>query len=376
MSDVIEVSEAWRGLAARIEAEAGRVVLLGTSDSGKTTLARWLVGQLARGGRRVAILDGDIGQSTVGPPATAGLALVPPFSSDPCFAPVALRFIGATSPARQMLPLVVALERLAEQAIAAGAEILLVDTTGLVLGPLGRRLKFYKLDLLAPRHLVALQRGDELEPILRLVEGRKGMVLHRLPVSRHAAPRSIEARRAYRTGRFADYFRKAGVLEVRLREVAVQGAWIAGGRGLGASELRGLARDLETTVLAGERSPDEVVLVVQGEPAADSLSLVRSRFGAPSLRVIDVEAVRGLLVGLSDAENELLALGLLQRFDPGRGTLDVLAPPVRPERVHIVHFGALRLRPSGEEIGEELPPTSADAEPGDCEALPRDRRPA
>ncbi|MGH7429010.1 MAG: Clp1/GlmU family protein [Candidatus Methylomirabilaceae bacterium] len=365
----IEVPGAWRVLAARLEAEPGLTLLLGISDSGKTTLARWLLRTLTAAGRRVALLDGDIGQSTIGPPATAALALASPGFPDSNLQHAALRFIGAVSPADQMLPLAAGLKALADKASAMGAEIGLVDTTGLVLGPLGRRLKFHKIDLLAPRHLVALQKCDELEPILRLFQGRAGMAIHRLQVSPHVAARSPQVRRVYRAERFAEHFRASGLLELSLSDLAVQGSWFAGGKGLDLPELRGLSNELKTPVLAGERIQDEVALLVQGEPSPDALPLVKSRLGVLTIRIVETDAIRGLLLGLADQENELLALALLRHFDPGAGTLVCLSQWREPTRVRIVHFGTLRLDPSGAELdGSSAPPESHD-EPGNRQAV-------
>ena len=69
--------------------------------------------------------------------------------------------------------------------------------------------------------------------------------------------------------------------------------------------------------------------------------------------------LRGLLLGLADEENELLALGLLQHVDPLSERLVCLSPCAEPMRVQIVHFGALRLDPSGEELEEVAGQTGA-----------------
>lgn len=352
MSGLIEVPDDWRALSARIDAEGGLAVLLGASDSGKTTLARWLMRTLTAAGRRVALVDGDIGQSTVGPPATAGLAFAAPAQIEPVFAPIALRFVGAVSPAGQMLPLAAGLKRLAERASAMGAEVLLVDTTGFILGPSARRLKFHKIDLLAPQHLIALQRDDELEPILRLFEGRKGMAISRLPVSPHVIPRSFQVRRSYRAQRFVEYFRESSVVEISLHGVGVQGSWIYGGKPLDPAGLRGLSEELGAQVVWGERSQDEAFLLVQGAPSLHGLPLVKNRLGVSDVRITATDEIRGLLLGLADADGELLALGLLQDLDLTWGRVLCLSPCAEPHRVGIVHFGSIRLDPSGEELGD------------------------
>jgi polynucleotide 5'-hydroxyl-kinase GRC3/NOL9 len=346
------VSDDWRALSARIDAEGGLAFLLGASDSGKSTLAHWLVRTLTAAGRRVALVDGDIGQSTVGPPATAGLAFAAPAQNDPVLAPIALRFVGAVSPAGHNLPLAAGLKRLADKASAMGADVLLVDTTGFVLGPAARRLKYHKIDLLAPQHLIALQRDDELEPILRLFEGRKGMAISRLPVSPHVFPRSFQIRRSYRAQRFADYFRRSSLVRLSLDGIVLQGGWIHSGKPLDLAGLRSLSEELRIPVVWGERGQEEAFLLVQGEPSPDGLSLAKNRLDVPVLRITAIDAIRGLLLGLADAENELLALGLLQDLDPASGGAVCLSPCADPTRVRILHFGSIRLERSGEELGE------------------------
>jgi len=352
MSGLIEVPDDWRALSARINAEGGLVLLLGASDSGKTTLARWLMRALTATGRRVALVDGDIGQSTVGPPATAGLAFAAPAQIEPVLAPLALRFVGAVSPVGQMLSLAVGLKRLADKASAMGAEVLLVDTTGFVLGPAARRLKFHKIDLLTPQHLIALQRDDELEPILRLFEGRKGMAITRLPVSPRVIPRSFQVRRSYRAQRFVEYFRESSLVELSLNGIGLQGGWIHSGRPLDPIDLQGLSEDLRIQVVWGERSQDEAFLLVQGEPSPDGLQLAKSRLGVSGVSITAIDEIRGLLLGLADADGELLALGLLHDLDPTSGRVICLSPCAEPTRVGIVHFGSIRLDPSGDELND------------------------
>ncbi len=373
MSGVIDVPDAWPALSTRLEAEPGLTLLLGISDSGKTTLARWLLRTLTAAGRRVALLDGDIGQSTIGPPATAGLALASPGFPDSNLHPAALRFVGAVSPADQMLPLAAALKDLADKASAMGADIRLVDTTGLAIGALGRRLKFHKVGLLTPRHLVALQRDDELEPILRFFEGRAGMVIHRLHISPHVATRSPQVRRVYRAERFFEQFLASAPLELSLSDIAAQGSWFAGGKGLDLAELRGLSNVLKTPVLAGERAQDEVALLVQGEPSPDGRQAARSRLGVSAIRIVEADAIRGLLLGLADQENELLALALLQHLDPRSGRLVCLSQWRDSTKVRIVHFGTLRLEPSGAELDGSSASSESHDEPGNRQAVQRDR---
>jgi len=68
-------STEWGNLLFTLEAGKGRIVyVLGSTDRGKTTLCRNIISRFSQR-ELVAYLDLDPGQSTIGPPATLGLAL-------------------------------------------------------------------------------------------------------------------------------------------------------------------------------------------------------------------------------------------------------------------------------------------------------------
>jgi polynucleotide 5'-hydroxyl-kinase GRC3/NOL9 len=112
----------------------GTVMVIGASDTGKSTLARYLYQAMCREGVPAAYLDADVGQSTLGLPTTSNVAL-PAGPGDDRFPPRGAQvryFVGATTPRGHMLPLVVGAYRLQQKALALGAEAIVVDTTGLV----------------------------------------------------------------------------------------------------------------------------------------------------------------------------------------------------------------------------------------------------
>jgi polynucleotide 5'-hydroxyl-kinase GRC3/NOL9 len=208
----ITVPGAWSDLD--LAALRGLLLIVGAPNSGKSTFAHWLHGQLARDGRRVAFLDGDVGQSALGPPTTLTLAL-----------PELVHwFVGDVTPRGRMLPLVVGAGRLARRALEAGAETIIVDTTGLVQAIHGGvALKHALVDQLQPETLLALQQGDELEAILAPLRHLPRPRVIELPVCQAARPRDTQARQAHRAEAFRRYFDGAGVVRLSLRGRAVFG---------------------------------------------------------------------------------------------------------------------------------------------------------
>ena len=295
----IVAPQEWYSLLDNLQKEKGVAILLGATDTGKSTLAKFLISHLSQRGEQIALVDADIGQSFLGPPTTIGLALFefPPhweevFSSE-------IFFVGSTTPEGNFSTHLKGVKRMVEKAISRGAEIIVVDTTGLVYGELGKELKRRKIDLLSPRFILALQRTGEIEHILGLYKGNPSFGIHRLPVSEGVKSRSQEERSLYRRKKFGEYFARA-----RSRELAVDGV-----------ELEGKVVDS----------------------------------GGFSIPLDCSIGVKGLLLGLKDVNDETLALGMIEGFIQEGGRLRISTPLNEVENVRILQLSSLKLTPSFEE---------------------------
>src|SRR5437879_13137663 len=88
---------------------ARSVLFLGGLDAGKSTLARATAAFALRIGRRVAYIDADVAQKTVGPAATVGRKHISePDDLNPERTPEAgaLGFVGSIRPQEHLAPLV------------------------------------------------------------------------------------------------------------------------------------------------------------------------------------------------------------------------------------------------------------------------------
>jgi len=194
---------------ARAVARRGVTMLVGGLDTGKSTLARHIAQAGIGAGLTVGLLDSDVGQSTIGPPTTVGLRLC---RSAADLEPEAmaradhLSFVGSTSPQGHLLPLVTGARLLLDRARASGADVVVVDTTGLVSGVYGQVLKFHKVGVLQPELVVGLARGQELEPVLGVL--RRFYAAEVLPIDVHpeVVPTSVEQRAQNREDSMGRYF--------------------------------------------------------------------------------------------------------------------------------------------------------------------------
>src|SRR5207237_3766645 len=118
----------------------------------------------------------------------------------------AMYFVGATSPQGQLLPLVVGAGRLLARARASGADLVVADTSGLVSGVYGQLLKYHKIELLQPDVVIGLQRGEELGPLLGIIQRFFDAEVVAVPVAPEIRCVSVEERARNREVAFARYF--------------------------------------------------------------------------------------------------------------------------------------------------------------------------
>jgi polynucleotide 5'-hydroxyl-kinase GRC3/NOL9 len=290
----ISAPKEWFKLLDVLEEGKGIAILLGATDTGKSTLAKFLISHLCRRGIKVGLVDADIGQSFLGPPATVGFAV---FKSDPdwevVLSPPEIFFVGSTTPEGHFPIHLKGVKRMVDKASSYGPEVVLIDTTGFVLGEAGKELKRRKIDLVFPRFILALQKYDEIEPILEQYKENPLYEIYRLPLSEQVRPKSMEERRVNRTNRFRDYFKYAVIQELATEEIQIEG---------------------EVLDPSGARLPLDW-----------------------SLRI------NGLLIGLKDGNDDTLALGLIRNYFEEKKVARVFTPLREIESVKTIQLSSLRL---------------------------------
>ena len=291
----------WFGLLDVLE-EEGLAILLGATDTGKSTLAQFLIFNLCRRGFKVGLVDADIGQSFLGPPATIGFSV---FKSHPdwdvILSPPEIFFVGSVTPEGHFAVHLKGVKRMVDKASSYGPDVILVDTTGFVLGEAGRELKRRKIDLISPRFILALQKDDELEPILEQYQENLSYKIYRLPLSEQVRTKSPEERRMNRTNKFRDYFKYSAVRELSIEGVQIEGEVL---------------------------DPDGVPLPLDWALKMNSL-----------------------LVGLKDEKDETLALGLTKNYFEEKKMLRLSTPLQEIQKVKTIQLCSLRLLLLYEEEG-------------------------
>jgi polynucleotide 5'-hydroxyl-kinase GRC3/NOL9 len=257
-------------------------MVMGKADSGKTSFCTYLVNKLVSANCKVAILDGDLGQSDIGPPCTAAYAVI----TKPLTELYGLKarnafFVGATSPSAAVSKTIEGMALMKAEILDAAADVVVVNTDGWVEGEEAAKYKLQLTEMLQPDIVVCIQQKNELEPLLAALGKYRTIEVKASLAVKH---RSMEKRKNLRERSYAKHLRDAKVKAFPLNQLTIE----------------------EKTALS----------IWHGEE-------------------------RGLLLGFYDAHRKFLGIGVLHEVDSLRKTLKVLTSvSAKPSRVV---FGKVRL---------------------------------
>jgi polynucleotide 5'-hydroxyl-kinase GRC3/NOL9 len=293
VNDII-IPKDWEELLKRIKTNGilNIVMVIGATDTGKSTLCQFLYRNLGTPSELAALIDADLGQSVIGPPTTVGLSISK--VSSRMLHPAGMRFVGSTSPRAHMLQTIVAVKKLVEKAIAMKARNIVIDTSGFIEGAIGREFKFQKIDLVGPTHVVALEKEKEFSLLLRNISYRKGTTICRIKVSKELVKcKSYERRKLYRRERFKSYFENSELRFLSLREIGLHGM-------------------------------------------------------IPNFR--KKQNWEYLILGLCDSDNNTLSLAITKDIDLSKGLITFISPIKNLESVRSIQFGSIYISQNGEEL--------------------------
>jgi polynucleotide 5'-kinase involved in rRNA processing len=117
--------------------------------------------------------------------------------------PDALHFVGTITPSRLVLQHVVATAATVDRARRSG-DIVIIDTTAVASGVAGETLKYHKTELCRPQKIVALQRGEEMEPVVGMLRRFLGVEVITAPTDPGLNPLSPDERAKKRAEGFAE----------------------------------------------------------------------------------------------------------------------------------------------------------------------------
>jgi len=269
------------------------------------------------------VLDADLGQSDIGPPACVSLGDYGRVEES--------YFVGDISPRGNLLQLLSAVG----QALRRLEGPCLIDTDGYISGPAALALKGELVNLVRPDVLVLLQRGRELEYFTLFA--RKGIRIVKLRVA-HRGMKTHEERVRAREEAFRRYFAGAELRRWPLEEIRFERSPIGHGEPLDPGVLEKM---LGCRVLGAWRSGEELAAVIDDGRCLRHLNTAKELLQVDYIHLINLSSLRNLLVGCL-AKGKLAGLGIVKSLDGER--IEVLTPA---REATVLQAGRLIVREDG-----------------------------
>jgi polynucleotide 5'-hydroxyl-kinase GRC3/NOL9 len=282
----------WHEAAQVAGRQGGVVLIVGEVDSGKSSFCTFLSNVSVRSGLRVSVVDGDVGQSDIGPPTTVSSARVSePVLSLQELKPETSFFVGDTSPSSDPDKLIRLLVKLKEL-LTRSSDVVIVNTDGWIGDPRALRFKEELVHEMKPDLVLGLSRAEEIDPLLNILSSAS----LKLSSSTYSRIRSREERKDAREAGYRRFLSGSKVMRI----------------GQDQTRLR-MFDHPEQSILRWDRT------------------------------------FKGFLVGLLDSEERLLGVGRIREMSDGYALVETR----NLEQPRFLEVGNIQLSSSYEEMGIE-----------------------
>lgn len=311
----------------RITATPIVALVLGTVDSGKSSFCTYLANKALSEKMKVVILDGDLGQSDIGPPCTVAYSLVSKPMTDifDLQAKNAI-FVGATSPDRVTCKVIEALLAMRKESLNGNPGLLIVNTDGWVEGECAVKYKLELVKELEPQIIFCIQQKDELVPLFHaLGDVQKIMV----EAPRAVRERDIGKRKSLRELGYAKYLKGSKVQSLSLGWVKVEGSepFALCRTRPGARQASKIYSILGMKPLHIAELSDRICVVIGRRRWIDRDRIKKlEEFSEKKVVVTRKGEEEGVFAGLYNMSRKFLGVGVLQEIDYLRNSLKLYTP--------------------------------------------------
>jgi polynucleotide 5'-hydroxyl-kinase GRC3/NOL9 len=324
-------------------------VIFGTADSGKTSLCTYLINKVLREKRKIAVLDGDLGQSDIGPPSTIAYT----FAAKPVTDLFNLQaknavFIGETSPGNAVDKMIAGFSLLKKEILANNPEILVVNTDGWVEGECAVAYKLKLAEEFMPEVIFCIQQKDELAPLISALDK-----FRKITVESPAAikQRDRGKRKTLRELGYKKYLRNPRVHSLSLSWLRVEGndSFGLNKTHMNGREARKIYDLLGMKPLQLSESSDKISIVIGRRRWIDPDNIKKLEQSTKKRVVVTRKGEEErLLAALYDSGRRFLGIGILQEVDYARKTVKVVTSVSK--EVSVLALGKVKLDKNLREI--------------------------
>lgn len=296
--------------------DSTRIMVLGAMDTGKTTLIRELQGKL--GG---LVIDGDLGQSAIGPPGLISLGTYENGMEDGYF-------VGSFTPRGNLVQVMTGISKL----VSRNPERCFIDTDGWIDGEAARVYKGELICLVEPDVLLLLQQEDELEKFATYPS--RSRVINLKAQKREEKTRG--ERSANRIRKFKFYFSRSRRIKKNWEELRIAGTLLGRGKNISPARLK---KSLGGEVTAGWKYGSTLTVLSTSQPGPRSG--LKKRFNVKRIDHHSTSELKYRLVGCY-RDGSFVGVGTVTGLR-SEG-IEILTPK---KKFNQVKPGKERVKPSG-----------------------------
>lgn len=301
-------------------------IVVGPVDAGKTSVAALIANRIVYRGAKVAVVDADVGQADIGPPACVSAATVDKyvFWLRELYAEK-LRFIGSIVPQRFEKRIVGAVVDLVWEYRKEGIDYVVVDTDGWVSGSSALE---YKAEMARYADIdAAICVGCEgiLVDMFKSYFSALRCGAHLLASPKVKRTRDRDVRRLLRSEAYKRYLGQLHERVVELKTTPVLGSCLFSGRLFDAEELKELSAILGVRVVAASETNDAINIVADQYPRQQAIDeLVAKKAKHVYIHIVGDEA--NVLAGIIGPSGKEEAIGIVKEIDYTNMRMKIVTP--------------------------------------------------
>ncbi|MFW6149613.1 MAG: Clp1/GlmU family protein [Atribacterota bacterium] len=345
----------WVPVVQKILKWNDKVMILGQSDSGKTSFMHLLAHYMLRRNRKIGLIDGDIGQSTLGPPGTINMQILEYQNlKSKSNSLEYMVFVGAKSPATCIKKFIYSISKVFQICQRHRVDIIVIDTTGLVSGELGIYLKTHLIKKIQPSTLIALQREEELEPILNAYEPGSSVQIYRLKPFCGIKRKNWQERKKRRERQYKEYFKETRLMEFNFCEIPLKGLWFSNGKLLARNKVEQLNQEYQLKIQAIKLLKNMVIIITENQSVIfepENIKRMKNHFKLHQIVIIPQSWFKYLLISFNDSEGLSKSLGIIQKIDFWQEKLTAYLPgEIALYYIKQIELGQIKIKPNGTEL--------------------------
>ncbi|OGF61653.1 MAG: hypothetical protein A2Y62_02980 [Candidatus Fischerbacteria bacterium RBG_13_37_8] len=318
-----ELMEIWSKHLKLPRMKKGSIIIIGGVDTGKSSLVEYICG-LMPGKKLFGLISADLGQSLFGLPTCFSYSS---YTGENIreLEPEKTIFVGSSSPRGNFLKVIVAFHKLLKYSNKFHS-ITIIDTDGMVQDNAGKEYKGALIEMIDTGIIVALQKEDELEHIIKGVLEQSTIPFLLMNVPAEIKEKSVKERSVYRQNKFLHYFRNKVEKVYTIDPARILGMAFGVGKVMDNATLDVVSKLMRQKALYGEYGKYEFAVILEKPVEREDVLRTSQEVSIRKLITYPITDFQNLLVGFNDDEGFTQLVAVIKEISPDLSELKLHVP--------------------------------------------------